>query len=414
MVDAEALGDDARELVRRQDAAVDEDLARAPAAGPRLGDRELHRLPSGVAEARRRCRRSARDERPREDGGVRPGVAGAADGERATCPGYRQEQAEPVAFIGAASSAWLTSASASAFCARGTRADRPARRTPRSAAIASACSGFMSGCLTLYSPLTCLATSSESLTTSTSVGAERAARVEAEQQAAVLGDVVGRDAEQLGRPRRGPRRRASRRTAAAAAGPGLPRAPPSTWTTTFTRRGDSGVDRRELAGDARAAAVADASRCSALARSRGRRAAPLGLAPVDDDLHVRVVLVVRRRAGRRAPARAPLGRRSRSSARETLRDGLPRATVQLGACSSAAALGVWSAGSSSDSSVPCSVDAHAGGLVAEVDLVAVPATAPSRRRSSRRCPRSATGARRRSARRASGRRRRPCAGARLR
>ena len=43
------------------------------------------------------------------------------------------------------------------------------------------------------------------------------------------------------------------------------------------------------------------------------------------------------------------------------------------------------------SSVPWPATPHAGGLVGEVDLVAVPATAPRRRRSSRRCPRSRDG-----------------------
>ena len=97
VVDAEALGDDPGELVRGQDAAVDEDLARAPAAGPRLGDRELHGLPSGVAEAdddvADLLRRAAARGRRRETGRGR----GVRAGERATCPGYRQEQAEPVA-----------------------------------------------------------------------------------------------------------------------------------------------------------------------------------------------------------------------------------------------------------------------------------------------------------------------------
>jgi hypothetical protein len=50
VVDAEALGDDAGELVGRQDAAVDEHLAGAPPAGARLGDRQLHGLAPGVAE----------------------------------------------------------------------------------------------------------------------------------------------------------------------------------------------------------------------------------------------------------------------------------------------------------------------------------------------------------------------------
>ena len=48
-----------------------------------------------------------------------------------------------------ASSAWLTSASAAAFCARGTERTRQ-RAKAASAASAARCSGFMSGCLTLY------------------------------------------------------------------------------------------------------------------------------------------------------------------------------------------------------------------------------------------------------------------------
>ena len=44
LVDAEALGDDARELVGRQDAALDEHLAGAPAVRARLRDRGLDRL----------------------------------------------------------------------------------------------------------------------------------------------------------------------------------------------------------------------------------------------------------------------------------------------------------------------------------------------------------------------------------
>src|SRR3954452_23341067 len=79
-------------------------------------------------------------------------------------------------------------------------------------------------------------------------------------------------------------------TAAAAAGPGFPRAPPSTWTTTFTVLPDSlvGVDRRELAGHAGPAAVAAGALLAVLGLAP--RTA-LGLAPVDDDLHIRVVLV---------------------------------------------------------------------------------------------------------------------------
>ena len=51
VVDAEALGDDARELVGREHAAVDQDLARAAVGGLRLLDRRLDRLVVRVAEA---------------------------------------------------------------------------------------------------------------------------------------------------------------------------------------------------------------------------------------------------------------------------------------------------------------------------------------------------------------------------
>ena len=206
------------------------------------------------------------DERPRDGRGREAGGGGAADrgtGDMlrlsAGAGGIRQ----PV--TRAASSAWLTSASASAFCARGTLRTRQRRELARAPSVRRACSGFMSGCLTLYSPLTCLATSSESLTTSTSVGAERARAVEAEQQPAVLGDVVRRDAEQLVRlvedvavgrrdarpPRRpapgcrGRRRRRGRRA---------------------SRRRYSRVDRAGTRRDARAPAVADGALLGAARR----------------------------------------------------------------------------------------------------------------------------------------------------
>src|SRR4051812_24108726 len=83
-------------------------------------------------------------------------------------------------------------------------------------------------------------------------------------------------------------------TAAAAAGPGLPREPPSTWTTTLTLgAAPSGFDvagnGRELARHARPPAVADLS----LAARVADRAA-LALAAIEDDGDVRVVLVVGR------------------------------------------------------------------------------------------------------------------------
>src|SRR4051794_15885554 len=72
-----------------------------------------------------------------------------------------------------------------------------------------------------------------------------------------------------------------------AAGPGLPRAPPSTWTVT---RLIAGVRRREAARGPALATIADLAALVVLA---ARHAAPVGtLAAVDDDGHVRVVLVV--------------------------------------------------------------------------------------------------------------------------
>src|SRR4051794_29166623 len=76
-------------------------------------------------------------------------------------------------------------------------------------------------------------------------------------------------------------------TAAAAAGPGLPRAPPSVWTMTRTRLLDRG-ERREVARDPRTPAVAHL----ALAAAGGPGQAALLLAAVDDDRDVGVVVVV--------------------------------------------------------------------------------------------------------------------------
>src|SRR4051812_11259862 len=226
------------------------------------------------------------DERPREDGAVRPAVAGAEDAEPIAMPllsarAPRSDSCQP-----AASSAWLTSASAAAFCARGTLRTRQRANCP-SAFVAAACSGFMSGCLTLYSPLTCLATSSESLTTSTSSAPSARARSRpssSPRYSATLFETT--PSSSCASSRTSPS--GVETTAAAAAGPGLPRAPPSTWTTSFTSA-SLGVDRRELAGHARAAAVAAGALLAVLGLAL--RAA-LGLAPVDNDLHVRIVLVV--------------------------------------------------------------------------------------------------------------------------
>ena len=49
-VDAEALGDDARQLVRAEHAVLDEHAARVAAVGARLDDRRVDRVAVGVAE----------------------------------------------------------------------------------------------------------------------------------------------------------------------------------------------------------------------------------------------------------------------------------------------------------------------------------------------------------------------------
>src|SRR4051794_8767196 len=166
------------------------------------------------------------------------------------------------------------------------------RTKPPRASFAAACRGFMSACLTLYSPLTCLAMSSESLTTSTSSAPSARARSSPSSRPRYSATLfVATPRYSCASSTTSPS--GVETTAAAAAGPGLPRAPPSTWTTSLTCDPDAesllGVERGELAGHARAAAVARLALLGVL--GRGLRA-PLGLAAVDDDLHVRVVLVV--------------------------------------------------------------------------------------------------------------------------
>src|SRR5256714_1041979 len=90
-------------------------------------------------------------------------------------------------------------------------------------------------------------------------------------------------------------------TTPTAAGPGLPRAPPSTWTTSFIERErlvvlsdhSTDVGRGELARNPGTAAVANLAVAGVLGVACGGAAA-VALAAVDDDLHVGVVLVVLR------------------------------------------------------------------------------------------------------------------------
>src|SRR4051794_6034800 len=211
---------------------------------------------------------------------------GTARVQRLVHQRVRQARAAPQT---SASSAWFTSASASAFWARGTERIDQRSKEP-SASSAAACSGRMSGCLTLYSPLTCLATSSESLTTSTSVAPSACARARPSRSprySATL--LVAGPSVSAASSRTSPS--GVETTAAAAAGPGLPRAPPSTWTTTFTAR--SGLvagDAGELARDPGPPPGAQLPLAAAARAGLAPRAPP----PVDDDGDVRVVLVVRR------------------------------------------------------------------------------------------------------------------------
>src|SRR5215212_4511403 len=82
-------------------------------------------------------------------------------------------------------------------------------------------------------------------------------------------------------------------TAAAAAGPGLPREPPSTWTTTLTPGAapsgfDVAGDGRELARHPRPPPIAD---LALAARGAAAGLAALALAPIDDHGDVGIVLV---------------------------------------------------------------------------------------------------------------------------
>src|SRR3954451_25118390 len=307
------------------------------------------------------------DDRPREDGAVRPAVAGAEDAEPIAMPllsarAPRSDSCQP-----AASSAWLTSASAAAFCARGTLRTCQRANCP-SAFVAAACSGFMSGCLTLYLPLTCLATSSESLTTSTSSAPSARARSRpssSPRYSATLFETT--PSSSCASSRTSPS--GVETTAAAAAGPGLPRAPPSTWTTSFTSA-SLGVDRRELAGHARAAAVAAGALLAVLGLAL--RAA-LGLAPVDDDLHVRVVLVVLDE-----PLVELRGEFLWDDGVDHRRGNLRvlRREVQL-ALLVGRGVGDLVGGLELGELGPLGHEAHAGGFVAEVDLEAVPRELPA-------------------------------------
>src|SRR5215218_5946927 len=169
----------------------------------------------------------------------------------------------------AASSAALTSASAAAFCARGTVRTRQ-RSKPASACSASAYSGFRPACLTLYCPLICLATSSESPTTSTSSAPSARARSS---------------------PRSSARYSATLFVVSPIGSPSSSTTPPSTWTTSFIETPTSRVgERLRLAvGVGPLPAVAQLALTAAVVAA----GTSLAFSAIDDDGHVRIVRVVR-------------------------------------------------------------------------------------------------------------------------
>src|SRR5262249_22786920 len=109
------------------------------------------------------------------------------------------------------------------------------------AAIASRCSVRMASCLTLYSPVTCLTMSSESPTTSTSAAPSSRARARPSRSARYSATLlVAGPSSCTCSASRSPCGELI--TLAAAAGPGFPRAPPSTCTTTFIPLRPGGLD----------------------------------------------------------------------------------------------------------------------------------------------------------------------------
>src|SRR5258708_6500130 len=146
-------------------------------------------------------------------------------------------------------------------------------------------------------PRTCLAISSESLTTSTSLAPRAQPRAKPSSSASYSATLlVTRPSSSEASSRTSPF--AEEPILAQTAGPGLPREPPSTWTTTLILaprarrnwlqwRPLRAVDeRRQIACDTGATAVADhAALHLALGRLRTARAT-VGLAAVDDDCDV--------------------------------------------------------------------------------------------------------------------------------
>src|SRR5579875_2008118 len=148
------------------------------------------------------------------------------------------------------------------------------RSKASSARRASRCSSRMAGCLTLYSPLSCLATSSESPTRSTSVAPSARARSSPRRTARYSATLF------VARP-----------IGSATSSSTWPS--PSAWTSSFTEASRSlagrlGGEFGQLADDAGPAPVAN----GAVAAARGAGLAPRGPAAVDDDRDVGVVGVV--------------------------------------------------------------------------------------------------------------------------
>ena len=197
--------------------------------------------------------------------------------------------------LSAASSAALTSASACAFCVRGTRADRPAleraerRRAPRVQRAHVRVLHLVDAVELLGDQLRVV----DQLDLRS-----RRARARAQARAATRG--TRRRCWSPRRAARWPRASSSPSgvvsTAAPAAGPGFPREPPSTWMTSFTPRcvGDpSPCSAAKLSAGAPPAAVAQLAPLRLHAGSDGSRLRRSRLATVDDDRDVGLVGVVR-------------------------------------------------------------------------------------------------------------------------
>src|SRR3954447_21286099 len=153
--------------------------------------------------------------------------------------------------------------------------------------MASRNSGLSPACLTLYWPPIWRATSSESLITSTSVAPSR--RASSNPSSSPLYSATLFVVSPMWRPSAASScpSAGSLTTAPIPAGPGFPRAPPSTWTTSFLIAFEG---RWEGAGRPSLAAVAD--HAALVVHGALGAAAVRALATVDDDGHVRVVLVV--------------------------------------------------------------------------------------------------------------------------